>query len=64
MSYSITKPPLEDWQARVVTEKAELDAKIAALEASGRLAEDRLLSQQHQYMVLYSGVLGVRIGLF
>lgn len=72
---SVTVEPvkvLEDWQQRVVDEKAELDKKLAALatfqntqthNALPREERDRLV-RQRRYMEQYSQVLNERVTAF
>ena len=63
---------LEPWQQRVLSEKAQLDERIARLgaffntDAYGRLgdAECDRLQRQHAAMVQYSAILGERIAAF
>jgi hypothetical protein len=63
---------MEPWQERVITEKQELDEKMAKLDAFRRsdefirlLREDQeLLNDQHTVMEQYSDVLGRRIARF
>ena len=63
---------LQPHQQRVVDEKAELDAKLAKLDAFGRTEmfaslppdEQGRLNRQHSIMEQYSAVLGERIRAF
>ena len=63
---------LQPHQQRVVTEKAELDEKLAKLDAFGRTTlfaslpaeEQGRLNRQHSLMEQYSAVLGERIAAF
>jgi len=58
-----------DWQERVITEKKELDEKLAKLDSFGRTEmfealpadEQGRLNRQHSLMEEYSQVLGERI---
>ena len=62
----------EGYQQRIITEKAELDEKLAKLDAFGRtdrfasLSDDEQgrLNRQHSLMEEYSAVLGERIANF
>lgn len=63
---------LQTYQQRVVAEKAELDEKLAKLDAFGRTQifaslsadEQGRLNRQHSLMGKYSAVLGERIAAF
>ncbi len=63
---------LEDWQVRVLNEKADLDVKISKLHAfvysdkykNVLFPDNVLLAKQLGFMTAYSGILADRIGWF